>query len=289
MHDLTKRSFHSFKLPTGEVLKPVTWSIRHKESGQSNHQCVPLLPVTVNDAIADLPSFDWVNPFNEIRPGPKDLDEIGLRLAKGIRRFDAVPSLEPRLAGFTDPVPYAHPPMSRYQLWIRQGAGAEVTHHYTRLFPARIVERVVRVPLTPNANHEGLPAKLRVGRLFESSGDARKRYDRVYGRIDGDHIFQTALTTVAPNSKVGRVLHPNQKRILTVRECARAQGFPDKYEFHSVNTKLSDRVADQHRQIGNAVPVPLGLALGKELGKALMLYWDQQDVNVSERSLSPEV
>lgn len=87
----------------------------------------------------------------------------------------------------------------------------------------------------------------------------------VYGRIDGDHIFQTALTTVAPNSKVGRVLHPNvsrperhmiysqyhrtrflfqQKRILTVRECARAQGFPDKYEFHSVNTKLSDRVAD---------------------------------------------
>lgn len=128
-----------------------------------------------------------------------------------------------------------------------------------------------------------------MGRLFESSGDARKRYDRVYGRIDGDHIFQTALTTVAPNSKVGRVLHPNQKRILTVRECARAQGFPDKYEFHSVNTKLSDRVADQHRQIGNAVPVPLGLALGKELGKALMLYWDQQDVNVSERSLSPEV
>lgn len=56
MHDLTKRSFHSFKLPTGEVLKPVTWSIRHKESGQSNHQCVPLLPVTVNDAIADLVS-----------------------------------------------------------------------------------------------------------------------------------------------------------------------------------------------------------------------------------------
>ncbi|OJA16030.1 hypothetical protein AZE42_04287 [Rhizopogon vesiculosus] len=78
-----------------------------------------------------------------------------------------------------------------------------------------------------------------------------------------------------PNNKTGQVLHPSQKRILTVRECARAQGFPDNYEFVSVN---ADRKAinDQFRQIGNAVPIPLALALGQALGEAMFKMWDAE-------------
>lgn len=46
----------------------------------------------------------------------------------------------------------------------------------------------------------------------------------------------------------------------------------------------------QHRQIGNAVPVPLALALGKELGKALIKLWKQQEEREDEdRAQSPEI
>jgi len=65
---------------------------------------------------------------------------------------------------------------------------------------------------------------------------------------------------MSPNNKSGQVLHPSvcilaiilesnfirfgcqQKRILTVRECARAQGFPDDYEFVSVNKERKEMV-----------------------------------------------
>lgn len=90
---------------------------------------------------------------------------------------------------------------------------------------------------------------------------------------------------------------------MTVQECARAQGFPDYYEFLSVNETLAKIVEDvrrrsvsqllvvtyshisqQHRQIGNAVPVPLALALGKSLGQALLQTWQEK-----AREGSPEV
>ncbi|PCH37901.1 hypothetical protein WOLCODRAFT_148860 [Wolfiporia cocos MD-104 SS10] len=96
------------------------------------------------------------------------------------------------------------------------------------------------------------------------------------------------MTAVVPYSKGGQVLHPNQKRILTVREYARAQGFPDKYEFLSASKHPSRQIEDQYRQIGNAVPIPLALALGKELKKVLVDFWGEQ-YRSSERTLSPEL
>jgi len=44
------------------------------------------------------------------------------------------------------------------------------------------------------------------------------------------------------------------------------------------------RHAQQQRQIGNAVPVPLALALGKSLGEVLLKTWEEED-----RAGSPEV
>ena len=58
------------------------------------------------------------------------------------------------------------------------------------------------------------------------------------------------------------VLHPAQHRVVSVRECARSQGFPDSYQ-------LIGSILDKHHQFGNVVPPPLGLALGREIVKAL--------------------
>jgi DNA (cytosine-5)-methyltransferase 1 len=82
------------------------------------------------------------------------------------------------------------------------------------------------------------------------------------------------------------------KRCLTVREAARAQGFPDGYEFLSVRqirkqqildvcsdsshfrcSLVVERALQEYRQIGNAVPVQLAYALGKALGDGLV--WDK--------------
>uniref|UniRef100_A0A8C2IQ98 DNA (cytosine-5-)-methyltransferase 1 n=1 Tax=Cyprinus carpio TaxID=7962 RepID=A0A8C2IQ98_CYPCA len=60
----------------------------------------------------------------------------------------------------------------------------------------------------------------------------------------------------------GRVLHPEQHRVVSVRECARSQGFPDTYRFFG-------NILDKHRQVGNAVPPPLSKAIGLEVRKCV--------------------
>ncbi len=83
----------------------------------------------------------------------------------------------------------------------------------------------------------------------------------LYGRISWEGFFSTTVTNPEPMGKQGRVLHPDQPRLVSVRECARSQGFPDCFRF--TGTTL-----ERHRQIGNAVPPPMGKALGLELRKA---------------------
>ncbi|KAJ8969760.1 hypothetical protein NQ314_001597, partial [Rhamnusium bicolor] len=66
---------------------------------------------------------------------------------------------------------------------------------------------------------------------------------------------------ITANKHLKPVLHPEENRVVSVRECARSQGFHDEYKF-------CGNILDKHRQIGNAVPPPLALALGREIIKA---------------------
>lgn len=71
-----------------------------------------------------------------------------------------------------------------------------------------------------------------------------------------------ALTT-QPNSKATLLCHPSELRPLSVREYARIQQFPD-------NWKFAGSIMSQYRQIGNAVPVSLGAAIGR----AVLQTWN---------------
>lgn len=51
---------------------------------------------------------------------------------------------------------------------------------------------------------------------------------------------------------------------MTIREFARAQGFPDSVTFHHVSRSVKQIT----KQIGNAVPVQMAAALGREIVKA---------------------
>lgn len=79
----------------------------------------------------------------------------------------------------------------------------------------------------------------------------------VMGRLVWDRPSVTIRTEFFKPEK-GRYLHPTEHRTLTHHEAARIQGFPDTYLW--VGSKAS--IA---RQIGNAVPIPLGTAIGKQL------------------------
>lgn len=68
---------------------------------------------------------------------------------------------------------------------------------------------------------------------------------------------QPSLTlTCAPAQKQTERCHPSETRPLKVREYARIQSFPDDWSF-------SGSLANQYKQIGNAVPVNLGYHVGR--------------------------
>jgi DNA (cytosine-5)-methyltransferase 1 len=59
----------------------------------------------------------------------------------------------------------------------------------------------------------------------------------------------------SPMQKTTERCHPIETRPLTIRESARIQTFPDNWEF-------TGSIASQYKQIGNAVPVRMALAIG---------------------------
>ncbi len=72
--------------------------------------------------------------------------------------------------------------------------------------------------------------------------------------------------TCSPGQKQTERCHPEETRPFTVREYARIQTFPDDWIFEG-------SVAQQYKQIGNAVPVNLGLEVGYSVVKFLNEYY----------------
>jgi len=79
----------------------------------------------------------------------------------------------------------------------------------------------------------------------------------VMGRLHWDRPSVTIRTEFFKPEK-GRYIHPVEDRAITHYEAATLQGFPDDYAFLGSKTDIA-------RQIGNAVPIPLGIALGRHL------------------------
>ena len=73
--------------------------------------------------------------------------------------------------------------------------------------------------------------------------------------------------TCSPAQKQTERCHPDETRPFTVREYARIQTFPDYWKFEG-------SVAQQYKQIGNAVPVNLGKEVGYSVIKFLNSYYN---------------
>jgi DNA (cytosine-5)-methyltransferase 1 len=101
--------------------------------------------------------------------------------------------------------------------------------------------------LQPGEGIKQLPAALR----------PKSGYSGAYGRLTKDMVAPTITRWVFhPGS--GRYGHPVDTRVITIREAARLQGFPDTFEFVGTYTQ-------QAGQVGNAVPPLLAAALAHTL------------------------
>lgn len=86
-----------------------------------------------------------------------------------------------------------------------------------------------------------------------------------FGRLWYDRIPGTVVTRAEPHNM--EIVHPAQDRVLTVRENARCQGFPDWWVFVGLGTAQNARrlgsISERYKQVGNAVAPPVASALGR--------------------------
>lgn len=109
--------------------------------------------------------------------------------------------------------------------------------------------------LGPGQYWRHLPSDLQeaaMGRSFHLGGGKTG----FYRRLHWDRPSPTLVTHPAmPATDLG---HPELDRPLSVQEYKRIQGFPDTWH-------LAGRILDQYKQVGNAVPVQLGEAVGRAI------------------------
>ena len=139
---------------------------------------------------------------------------------------------------------------------LRDGT-VTVPHRYEHDDSSRIGRTIFRSDATATKTNSLIP------RCLAQKADGHNGWPNLYGRLDLDGYFLTITTNPQPMGKTGRVVHPDQNRCISVRECARAQGFPDAFRF-------SGRLGDKYRQVGNAVPPPLARAIGLEIKEAIL-------------------
>lgn len=110
--------------------------------------------------------------------------------------------------------------------------------------------------IPPGGNWRHLPKDLQREALGDAAHAAGGGKTGFYRRLAWDAPSPTI--TGRANRKGSAVCHPEAVRPLSVKECARLQGFPDDWTFCGSMNR-------QYLQVGNAVPVQLGVAIGKAI------------------------
>lgn len=191
----------------------------------------------------------------EASHGRRD-DLLTAHLTPLVTVWDAIGDL-PKLEmgeGTDDLKRYTRTAKTDYQVRLRDGSDGVANHFAPQLMQVN-VERMKHIPVGGSWRdlpHRLLPAGMKLAR--------RSDHTKRYGRLDPDGLFSTILTKA--DLHWGAYIHPEQDRTLTVRECARAQSFPDRFRF------LGAR-GEQYKQVGNAVPPLLARSVAWSVRKML--------------------
>jgi DNA (cytosine-5)-methyltransferase 1 len=124
--------------------------------------------------------------------------------------------------------------------------------HFGRVYTQLSLDRFKAISRNGGSRSE-LPDHLKAAcwlRHSKGTGD-------VMGRLTWEKPSVTIRTEFFKPEK-GRYIHPDEDRVITHYEAALIQGFRDDYRWVGTREEIA-------RQIGNAVPIPLGEAIGRLL------------------------
>lgn len=178
--------------------------------------------------------------------------------------------VDPRFMYGGSTVTYPKSPRSDFQLYLRRspsgvvmGRGAALTEHdYSNHSP------LIR---------QKFAFMIANGGKIQAKHQTKKFAQRVLPKRWGNSSPSITVCSLPDD-----FVHFEQARSLTVREWARMQTFPDWYQFAGNRTtggirragnpreNIFDREVPKYTQIGNAVPVLLGVALGKHIQKIIL-------------------
>jgi DNA (cytosine-5)-methyltransferase 1 len=164
--------------------------------------------------------------------------------------WDAISDLPPIKGGVVLDTDYLTEPQNEYQMLMRQ-LNPTLKNHYAGGLSGINLERLKYIP--QGGSWRDIPYDL----LPEGMKRARRSdHTKRYGRLDPNGLCSTVLTKCDPHW--GSFFHPTQDRVLSVREAARIQSFPDHYVFLG-------KPVHQYEQVGNAVPPLLARAIGQSI------------------------
>ena len=139
---------------------------------------------------------------------------------------------------------YSDTAKTNYQKMIR-GYKKKLYNHITTKCSEKILEKFSWIK--QGENWTAIKDKIGIKVQFSS----------LYKRLD-----ENKPSITMSNYRKSMIIHPRENRLLSVREAARLQSFPDNYIFKG-------GISSMQQQVGDAVPPLLSKAVGKALRKNL--------------------
>lgn len=130
---------------------------------------------------------------------------------------------------------------------------AKITNHRVLNSSRLILKRYKHIP--PGGNVMSAPKHIRPKRYQDPAYCKRYSPNSVSRRIRYNLPSPTVVACTGAN---GEFIHPVLDRLLSLRERARLQTFPDSFEFIGSFGSI-------HSQIGNAVPPKLAMKLAQAM------------------------
>ncbi|MFB1345904.1 DNA cytosine methyltransferase [Helicobacter pylori] len=213
---------------------------------------------TLKEVIGSLKPLAWgeydsTDFYHSFRTYPKHMQEWIKDLKEGQSAFENAQDAISDLAYLCSnegafESDYLNPVQSNYQALMRKDSPKLYNHQATNHSQATLEKLKL---INKEQGKECLPKNLHGKQQFKST----------WGRLNWNKISPTIDTRFDTPSN-GTNSHPELHRSITPREAARIQSFSDNYIFYGNKTSVC-------KQIGNAVPPLLALALGKAILKNL--------------------